>query len=101
MSQLNIAVDDEANLDKLNLVTTRRCWIPNQYAILCLEENLSPVETWERVYGMILQDGYSTVCAPLIQYLQYQLLGTAINNAAIFDTTLPEQPWINRDFLRH
>ena len=45
-SQVQLVVTiNEANLDDLELIIPRRgMWLPNQYASLCLEEGLSPVD---------------------------------------------------------
>ena len=61
-------------------------WIPNQYASLVLEDNLTPAQVWGRIYGQILRDGATNVCKPLIHYLQVQMLGMVVHNAAMFDT---------------
>jgi len=58
-----------ANLEDLELLTSRRSvWIPNQYAALCMDENLTPVEVWKRCYGAILQNGHQDACRVLIQF---------------------------------
>ena len=51
-SRLDIVVDDD-NLADLELITTL-CgkWIPNPYAALCLDENLSPVDTCNMVTAL-------------------------------------------------
>ena len=101
MDQLTVVVDD-TNVDDLLLVETRRgMWIPNQYAALCLEEGLAPVAVWNRVYPALLQDGLTTVCEPLIQYLQYQLLGTTAANDALYTEQELLQPRATTEFLRH
>jgi len=50
----------DANLEDLELIKTPRnaMWIPNQYAVLLLDDDLSPVTTGVRVYGAILQNGH-------------------------------------------
>ena len=86
MSQLTMVIGDD-DLEEAELITTSRgMWIPNRYAALCLEDGLSPVDVWNRLYGALLQNGHATICAPLVQYLQYQLQGTVATNTAIFDT---------------
>ena len=61
----------DANLEDLELIKTRNAmWIPNQYAVLLLDDDLSPVSTWVRVYGAILQNGHLDACRPLVQFLQ-------------------------------
>ena len=94
---------DDTNLVDLELITTRRgMWISNSYAALCLEEDLSSVDVWTRVYGMILQNGHSEACKPLIEYLQYQLHGTGDANSAIFDKVNElRQPRVTTEFFRH
>ena len=100
-TQLECMVDD-ANLPDLVAVSTRRAmWIPNVYAVLCLDDNLSPVDIWNRVYGMLLQNGHTVVCAPLIQFMQYQLMRSAATNAALFSDTALVQPRVTANFLRH
>ena len=76
-------------------------WIPNTYAALCVEGGLSPVEVWNRVYGEVLRNGHSDCCAPLVQYLQYQLMGTVTLNTVIFGATDLLQPRVSAEFLRH
>ena len=72
VTQLEYVVED-GNLPDLVAITTRRSmWIPNAYAALCLEDSLSPADIWNRVYGMLLQNGHTVVCVPLVQFLQYQ-----------------------------
>ena len=102
MTQLVMEPDD-TNLVDLELITTRRgMWIQNKYAALCLEEDLSPVDVWTRVYGLILQNGHLEACKPLIKYLQYHLHGTGDANAAIFDEVNDLcQPQVTPEFLRH
>ena len=101
VTQLEYVVDD-ANLPDLVAIGTRRAmWIPNSYAALCLEDSLTPVDIWNRVYGAILHNGHGQVCAPLIQFMQYQLLGTGADNSALFTETDLPQPRVTADFLRH
>ena len=101
LSKLPIVVD-EANLTDLVQITTRRgMWIPNPYAALCLEEGLSPVEVWNRVYGLILRNGHSTICEPLVKFLQYQVMGAVETNTAIFNHEDLLQPRVTADFVRH
>ena len=53
-----ISHEDDANLEDLELLTTRRSMrIPNQYAALLLETSLSPVTVWNHLYPQLLQDG--------------------------------------------
>ena len=101
LNQLTVIVDD-ANVDDLVMVTTRKgMWIPNKYAALCLEDGLSPVAVWNRVYPALLHDGVTTVCSPLVQYLQYQLLGASASNDALYTIHDLLQPRATSDFLRH
>ena len=94
---------DDANLVDLKLITTcRGMWIPIMYAAFCLEEDLSPVDVWTRVYGLILQNGNLEICKPLIKYLQYQLHGSGDANTAISDEVNNlRQPWVTPEFLMH
>ena len=95
-------IANDANLPDLMAITTRRAmWIPNEYAALCLEDNLTPVDIWNRVYGSLLSNGHSVICSPLVQFLQYHLMGAINTNAAIFDETSLVQPRVTADFLRH
>ena len=65
----------DANLENLELITTRNAmWIPNQYVVLLLGDDLSPVSTWIRVYGAIMQNGHLDACLPLVQFLQVHFL---------------------------
>ena len=101
MAQLLMVIGED-DLEEAELVTTRRgMWIPNQYAALCLEEGLTPVDVWNRVYGAILRNGHTAICAPLVNYLQYQLQGTVLGNTAIFSPEDLHQPRVTADFLRH
>ena len=100
-SQLD-TTPDEDNLEEIVLIGTRRTmWIPNVYASLCLEEGLTPVDVWNRVYGNLIQNGHDAVCAPLMQFLQDQLLGTHASNTAIFTSQELVQPRVTSEFLRH
>ena len=93
-------VTTDETLEDLTLITTRRSmWIPNHFAALPLEENLSPVDVWERLYGVLARDGIMEECAPLLEFLAYQLLGTDRSNEAAF----PElsQPNANAALVRH
>ena len=88
--EVQVAVDteDEANLEDLELLTTRRSmWIPNQYAALVLDTGLSPVAVWNRLYSQLLQDGNTVSCEPLLTFLRANIIGDHINNGAIFDET--------------
>ena len=63
ISQLTMAIGDE-DLEEAELITTRRgMWIPNCYAALCLEDGLSPVDVWNRIYGASFRIG-TLPCAP-------------------------------------
>ena len=80
LEQIDFEVSD-ANLEDLEAITTRNAvWIPNQYAALLLDDSLTPVATWSRIYGAILQNGHQDSCEPLIQFLQVQLLGRNATN---------------------
>ena len=95
-------VADDANLPDLNAITTRRgMWIPNNYAALCLEDGLTPVDIWNRVYGLMLQKGHTMACRPLVEFLQYHLIGAIATNTGIFDNTSLIQPRVNAEFLLH
>jgi len=49
----------DANFDDLELLNTRySMWIPSQYAVLVMEEGLTPGEVWTRLYSTILQNGH-------------------------------------------
>ena len=93
---------NDANLPDLTPITTRRgMWIPNSYAALCLEDNLTPVDIWNRVYGLMLSNGHTVICSPLVEFMQYHLMGAIATNLGIFDDTSLLQPRVNADFLRH
>ena len=101
MTQIAMSIGDD-DLAEAELITTRRgMWIPNQYAALCLEDGLSPVDVWNRVYGALLRNGHTTICAPLVQYLQYHLMGTVDLNTALFNAQDLHQPRVTTEFLRH
>ena len=93
---------NDANVEDLELVTTRHAmWLPNQYAALCLEEGLSPVEIWNRIYGVILQDGNTRSCKPLVNYLRVHLLGDVDANEGFFDPNELRQPRPGRSLIKH
>jgi len=81
----------EANIEDLDLITNRYgMWIPYQYAVLVMEEGLTPGEVWTCIYSAILQNGHLEACAMLIQFLQVQLLGTGPSNSYLFGTVALE-----------
>ena len=86
LSRITVEVEDQNLGDLVTLATRRGMWIPNQYAALVLEDNLTPAQVWGRLYRQILRDGTTNVCKPLIHYLQVQMLGMVALNAALFDT---------------
>ena len=47
---------------------------------------------------MLLQNGHTVVCAPLVQFLQYQQMGSAAKNTALFSEP---QPRVTANFLGH
>jgi len=90
----------DANLEDLELIKTRNAmWIPNQYAVLLLDDDLSPVSTWVRVYGAILQNGHLDACCPLVQFLQVQLLGNSVSNTHPFVGLT--QTFTSESLIRH
>ena len=91
---------NEANLEDLELVKTRNAmWIPNQYALLLLDDDLSPVSTWVRVYGAILQNGHLDACRPLVKFMQVQLLGNSDSNTHPFQGLV--QTFASASLIRH
>ena len=44
-------------------------WIPNQYVALYLEEVVSPVDVWERLYRALRWDVTLEAGSPLVDYL--------------------------------
>ena len=99
LKELNVVTSEE-NLEDLTLITTRRSmWIPNHFAALLLAENLSPVDVWERLYGVLVRDGVMEECVPLLEFLAYQLLGGDSSNAAAFREL--SQPNSNAALVRH
>ena len=94
-------VNDENVADIEQVNTCRGMWLPNQYAALCLENGLSPVEVWSRLYGQILQDGTTRICKPLITFLRVQVLGDVMLNAAIYDPSELVVPRPSISFHRH
>ena len=92
------------DVEDTELVRTRHgMWIPNHYAALIVEEGLSPVEIWNRIYGRILQDGVAQACEPLVDFLRIQLLGHEASNTAFYPSESDElhQPRNSRAFLHH
>ena len=69
LEQLIPEISSDANLEDLELM---------------LDDDLSPVSTWVRVYGAILQNGHLDACRPLVQFLQDQLLGNSASNTHPF-----------------
>ena len=60
-----------------------------------------PIDVWNQVYGNLLHNGHGAVCAPLVQFSQYQLLGLHPSNTAIFAAQELVQPCVTSEFLRH
>ena len=90
------------NLQDLDLVTTRRTmWIPNQYAALCVGEDLSPAEVFTRIYGAMRTDGLTEACKPLVDFLRVQLLGGDTTNSAAFLDSELTQPRSTTALIRH
>ena len=101
LTKLAVQVDDANLPDLVQIITRRGMWIPNPYAALCLDEGLTPLEVWNRVYGLLLLNGHSVVCAPLVKFLQYHTMGAVEDNDAIFSHEDLLQPRVTADFLRH
>ena len=59
------------------------------------------MDIWNRLYSNIVQNGHVQACAPLINYLQYHMLGGGPDNAAIYNESDLTQPRVNSAFLRH
>ena len=90
------------NVADIELISTRRAmWIPHQYASLCVEENLSPVEVFNRVYGALLQDGVTSECKPLVDFLRAQLHGHHATNTIIFVGDELTQPRSSPSLIHH
>ena len=97
-----VTVANDENLPDMEVLSTRRgMWIPNQYASLCLEDSLNPVEAWTRLYGAVLQDGASQSCKPLIDFLRIQLLGNLEINESFYDQNELLQPRPGRSLTMH
>ena len=101
LAKLTVHVDDTNLPDLLQITTRRGMWIPNPYAALCLDEGLTPMEVWNRVYGLVLQNGHGVVCEPLVKFLQYHTMGAVEDNTAIFSHEDLLQPRVTADFVRH
>ena len=101
--QIPVDTEDEANLEDLELITTRRTmWIPNQYASLVLETGLTPVAVWNCLYPQLLQDGNTASCLPLLDFIRAQIIGNHPNNGAIFDETFDLViPRMDAALMRH
>ena len=90
------------NVSDLELVTTRRTmWIPNYYAALCIEEDMSPADVFKRVHGALVQDGVSKECKPLVDFLKAQLIGNDKSNYAIYSDSELTQPRSSAALIRH
>ena len=55
---------------------------PNQYDTLCPEEGFNPDDVYDRVYNSILQYGLDDVYLPLVQFLQYKIMGNYAHNTS-------------------
>ena len=64
-----VPVVDDTIVETLELVTIQRAmWIPNRYAALYLDEQLTPTNIWRRIYPALLANGHATACKPLIRF---------------------------------
>jgi len=86
----------DANLED---TTHNAMWIPNQYVVLLLDDDLSPVSTWVRVYCAILQNGHLDACRILVRFLQVQLLGNSESNTHPFQGLVQTFP--SASLFRH
>ena len=100
-TQLEVDENEIDNEDVETIVTCQAMWLPNAYAALCLGEQLTPVNIWNRLYNTIIQNGHLEACSPLIRFLQYQLLGNDPDNLAAYQEGDLMQPNISPAFLRH
>ena len=100
-TQLEVDKNDIGNEDVESVASCRAMWIPNAYAALCLGEQLTPVDIWNRLYNTIIQNGHLEACSPLIRFLQYQLLGSDPDNQAVYQEGGLTQPNVSPAFLRH
>ena len=100
-THLEVDENEIDNEDVEEVITRRGMWIPNVYAMLCLGNDLSPVDMWNHLYSNIVQNGHLQACTLLIGYLQYQLLGGDQENAAIYNEDDLMQTCVNSKFLRH
>ena len=100
-TQLEMDENDIDNDDVESFATRRGMWLPNSYAALCLGEQLTPVDVWNRLYSVIVQNGHLEACSPLIRFLQYQLLGSDPDNNALYQEDDLTQPNVTPAFLRH
>ena len=90
------------NVADIELISTRRSmWIPNQYAALCDEEDMAPVDIYNRVHAALLQDGVATECQPLVDFLRAQLVGSHHTNSAIYLESELTQPRSVTSLIRH
>ena len=102
LESITVEVTNDNLADLVTIKTRRGMWIPNQYAALVLEENLSPAQVWVRLYSQILRDGAIRACKPLIQFLQVQMLGLAAENVALYDSDRElSQPRPSASLSRH
>ena len=67
--------------------------------MLLLDDDLSPVSSWVRVYGAITQNGHLDACLPLVQFLQVQLLGNSKSNTHSFRGLA--QTFASASLIRH
>ena len=76
-------------------------WIPNQYAALCLEEGVSPVDVWGRLYRALRRDSTLEACSTLVDYLQAQLRGNVKSNESPYDADELVEPRTDVSLIRH
>ena len=100
-TQLEVDENEIDNDDVETIITRRGMWLPNAYVALCLGEQLTPVDIWNRLYNTLVQNGHLEACSPLIKFLQYQLLGSDPDNHAIYQEDDLTQPNVSPSFLRH
>ena len=69
--------------------------------ILCVEEDMAPVDIYNRVHAALLQDGVALECQPLVDFLHAQLVGAHHTNAAIYLESELTQPRSVTSLIRH
>ena len=86
-----------ANLEPLTV--RKLMWVLNCYEALLLEENLTPVNVWTRLYREMRTKGLFLFYTTLVNYLRLQILGDVSLNTVLDDGEEIFQPQIYASLL--